>query len=75
MDLLCQLQLCYSTFYTNYFYIVLGNHLDSLVNVTSSNFTPSTMRKEGNVLQDKYTTPNRTPFANIENITPGNHTQ
>ncbi|XP_035837130.1 uncharacterized protein LOC110926747 [Helianthus annuus] len=51
------------------------NHLDSLVNVTSSNFTPSTMRKEGNVLQDKYTTPNRTPFANIENITPGNNSK
>ncbi|XP_035831868.1 uncharacterized protein LOC110869885 [Helianthus annuus] len=51
------------------------NHLDSLVNVTSSNFTPFTMRKEGNVLQDKYTTPNRTPFANIENITPGNNSK
>ncbi|XP_022003222.2 uncharacterized protein LOC110900650 [Helianthus annuus] len=42
------------------------------VNVRSSIITQSTLKKKGNVLQDQFTTPNRTPFANIANIIPDN---
>ncbi|XP_022013686.2 uncharacterized protein LOC110913143 [Helianthus annuus] len=50
-----------------------SNHLNSPVNVRSSIITQSTLKKKGNVLQDQFTTPNRTPFANIENIIPANN--
>ncbi|XP_022023935.2 uncharacterized protein LOC110924208 [Helianthus annuus] len=50
-----------------------SNHLNSSFNVRSSIITQSTLKKKGNVLQDQFTTPNRTPFANIENTIPANN--
>ncbi|XP_022019218.1 uncharacterized protein LOC110919252 [Helianthus annuus] len=54
-----------------------SNHLNSSVNVRSSiitqSITQSTLKNKGNVLQDQFTTLNRTPFANIANIIPANN--
>ncbi|XP_022003507.2 uncharacterized protein LOC110900961 [Helianthus annuus] len=50
-----------------------SNHLNSSFNVRSSIITQSTLKKKGNVLQDQFITPNRTPFTNIANTIPANN--
>ncbi|XP_035842064.1 uncharacterized protein LOC110923839 [Helianthus annuus] len=47
------------------------NDFNSSGNLTSSMITRSTLKKNENVPLDSYTTPQRTPFANKENVTPG----
>ncbi|XP_035834248.1 uncharacterized protein LOC110888836 [Helianthus annuus] len=49
-----------------------SNHLNSSFNVRSSVITQSTLKKKGNVLHDQFTTPIRTPFANLSNTIPDN---
>ncbi|XP_021971538.2 uncharacterized protein LOC110866705 [Helianthus annuus] len=49
-----------------------SNHLNSSFNVRSPVITQSTLKKKGNVLHDQFSTPIRTPLANLSNTMPDN---